>query len=149
MATKPHRSTAEAPTPQANGFQRDAYLAALEPPRLDLGGGRVLEGRILSADEWFAYEDRLLLASQDKLTRAGLRALMVEMTDLTFPVVDNGRRWPFHRVTKPSAFLLSLPTGAQYEQFRSFTLAQADAQRTTTRRAKKIAQTMRASGGTP
>jgi hypothetical protein len=119
----------------SNGFQRDAYLAALEPPRLDLGGGRVLAGRILSADEWFRYEDRLELAARDQLTRQGLRDLIEEMTDLTFAPVSNGRRWPFHRSTPASTLLFQLPFGAQLEAFRSFTLAQADAQRGTTLRA--------------
>ena len=40
-------------------FARDSYLAALEPPLFDIGGGRVLVGRILSADDWFRFEDRL------------------------------------------------------------------------------------------
>lgn len=139
-----------------NSFQRDAYLAALEVPHFDLGGGRVLKGRILSADEWFAYEDRLFLASKNQLTNAGLRALMVEMTDLTFPAVEEERRNLFGRrrrvLVKPSEYLTRMPWGAQQEQFQSFTLAQAEAQRgPTTRRAKtnSTAQTRKPGNGTP
>ena len=125
----------------ANAFQRDAYLAALEPPRLDLGDGRVLVGRILSADEWFRYEDRLFLASEDKLTRSGLRALMREMVDLTFAPLDNGRRWPFRRVTRISTLLFALPWGAQLEAFESVTVAQAAAQAGKNPRATRASRT--------
>ena len=111
-------------------FGRDAYLAALEPPRFDIGGGRVLVGRILSADEWFAFEDRLALAAADQLTRAGLRALMQEMTDAMFAPV--GRVW-FRRPA--SKYLFDLPFSAQLETFRSFMIAQAEVQKGTTLRA--------------
>jgi hypothetical protein len=128
-----------------NTFERDEYLAALEPPRFDLGGGKVLVGRILSADEWFRYEDRLQLASKDALTRAALRALMQEMTDLTFAGFDNGKPWPFRRRVLVSELLFALPYRAQLKQFESFTLAQAKAQEGTTLRAKA----QEATGGTP
>ena len=134
--------TAAGAAPPLPTFQRDAYLAALTPPTLDLGGGRILTGRILSADEWFAFADRLALSAKGQLTTAGLRALMVEMTDITFPAVEEERRGIFGRRktvrVKPSVYFLQLPYAAQLAQFESFTLAQAEAQGTlqpTTRRA--------------
>lgn len=147
--------TAAGAAPPLPTFQRDAYLAALTPPTLDLGGGRVLTGRILSADEWFAFEDRLALAAKGQLTTAGLRALMVEMTDVVFPTVEEERterRWLFWRrrrvvAVRPSESLRQLPWGAQLAQFEAFTLAQAEAQKgPTTHRATKSNRPARTNG---
>ena len=126
-------------------FARDSYLAALEPPLFDIGGGRVLVGRILSADDWFRFEDRLVLAASNSLTREGLRALMQELTDLMFDGVANGRRWPFRRIRPASAFLFELPFSGQIEAFQSFTLAQAAVQEGTT----LGAMVSQATNGTP
>lgn len=132
-------------------FQRDAYLAALTPPTLDLGGGRILTGRILSADEWFAFADRLALSAKNQLTTAGLRALMVEMVDAIFPDVEEERRGLFGRRKtvreRPSVYFLQLPYGAQLAQFEAFTLAQAETQKVpTTHRATKSSRPARTHG---
>lgn len=102
-------------------FDRAALLDALEPPRFR-DGEREYVGRILSALEWFRFEERLQGA--EGLEGAALTPLVSELTDMIFPPPP---WWQFWR-TSVAALVVALPFGLQVEVFQSFVAAQASVQ---------------------
>jgi hypothetical protein len=107
-------------------FDRAALLAAVEPPRFQ-DGETVYVGRVLSAMEWFRYEDRLQHLGD--LGVEGGTALMREVIDVFFPPPS----WWTRRcgAKRVADLVATLPYGLQLDAFLTFVNAQAAAQRWT------------------
>lgn len=114
-------------------FDRDAYLAALEPPRFSAGGVTYI-GRILSAEEWFPLEAKLESIGRENVTTRELLALVRHAADTIFQPERLGWR-ARTRGEKPKPSVASLvaqmPFQAQIDALMSFCTAQATAQKGT------------------
>lgn len=101
-------------------FDQDAYVDALEPP-VYVAGGRTHRGVILSADEFFAFVDRIKAGGDQ-------RAQIREFFDLVFPPLRPRWWWWVLRDARPRSvaeYVAELPLGGQLEAFKSFSAAQA------------------------
>lgn len=110
-------------------FDRAALLAALEPPRFQDGQERAYVGRILSAAEWFRYEERLQRMGELSIEEGA--AFRRELIDVFFPPPPRWRRW-LRGERSVSDLVETLPYRLQLDALLSFVHAQATAQQWTT-----------------
>lgn len=110
-------------------FDREEYLATLEPPVFTAGGQRFI-GQVLSAEEWFPLEARLERAAAGELSRVELLALVRDLTQAMFPPDPKPtlrERWRYGPRPRRSVWdvVRRLPFNGQLEAIRSFSEAQA------------------------
>ena len=65
-------------------FDADAYLEALEPPEIKLGG-KVYKGRHLSLEEWMPMEKQFSDFSPESITVIQLKQLIRDFCNHAFP----------------------------------------------------------------